>query len=145
MTPSREADGISVARGKWRAIIHRCVKDPVRREYIVNCVSRIVKYELRKLCSDSFSSVLLCKNVEAITCFEWNNVLKEAEEVMPVLLQVLRKCTETPTKRNNTDAVIGVIISILAKHRRPHCSLLQKVISLVLYSGHCSKKVYIVL
>ena len=50
--------------------------------------------------------------------------------------------TEVYGNTYHTDAVIGLIVTLLAKHRRPQLSLFQKIIvSLILYSGHCSKKV----
>ena len=41
----------------------------------------------------------------------------------------------------NHDAIIGVLVSIICRHRRPAASLLQRLISLILYSGHASKRV----
>ena len=38
--------------------------------------------------------------------------------------------------------VIGTCVAILLKHRNPKLSLLQKIISLVLYAGHASKQVH---
>lgn len=117
------------------------MKDPTRMKFIAKCISRVTKFEQQKFCSDSFSSILIRNNVDVLRNFQWNSVLKEAEDTMPVLLEVLNSCTETPTERRNTGAIIGLIISILTKHRQPHACLSQKVISLILYSGHCSKKV----
>ena len=117
------------------------MKNPVRQKYIVECVSRVLKFELKQLCSDNFPSIIRSTNVDNIMQFKWGQVIKEAEQCTPFLLKVLKTCTETPTKRDNTTAIIGCIISILAKHRRPHSCLFQRIVSLLLYSGHCSKKV----
>ena len=141
MTPKRESDVKSIARGNWKIVVSRTLKDPVKREYIVECVGRILKYELRQLCSDKCSSLLRSNKPDDITNFKWINVIEEAQKCMPVLLKLLRKCTETPTERDNVTAVIGVIITILAKHQRPQLSLFQKVVSILLYSGHSSKRV----
>jgi hypothetical protein len=70
--------------------------------------------------------------------------LNEAEKVMLVLIEALRTCLQTRTKHTNTNAIIAVIISIITKHRRSDSCLTQKMISLILYSGHCSKKVSVV-
>ena len=64
LTPSREEDGESIARGNWRAVIRRSMKDPIRQQYIVQCVCRVLKYELCRLCSDSYCSVLTGTDVE---------------------------------------------------------------------------------
>ena len=141
LTPSREQDGKSIARGNWRAVISRSMKNPVRRQYIIQCVGRVLKYELRCLCSDSHSSILASNARDALMSFSWKQLMMEAKDCMPILIQLLSKCVKTPTKRENNVPVIGLIISILAKQRRPQFSLFQKIISLLLYSGRCSKKV----
>ena len=41
----------------------------------------------------------------------------------------------------NTKTVVGVCAAIILKHRQPKMNLLQKIISLILYAGHASKKV----
>ena len=147
MTPTREADGKSTARGNWKAVIARNMRNPERRQFIVGCVGKVLQFELSKLCSDSCKSILRSNKKDVdhlLKSFEWKMLLSEVKETMPVLLNLLTKCTKTPTERNNSDAVIAVIIAILAKHRRPQASLIQKIISILLYSGHCSKKVSIV-
>lgn len=95
LTPSRSADGHSLARGNWKPIIQRAIKDPVRVGFITKCISRVVKYEIQKFCSDKVSSILRDKTADAIRSFTWETVLKEAEAVMPVLIEVLRTCTIT--------------------------------------------------
>ena len=141
ITPSREADAKSTARGNWKAIITRSVKNPKQIAFIVKCVARLLKYELAKLCSNRCDSVLRSNNLDYIKKFEWSSLLVEAKQNTPHLMMVLTKCTETPTKRQNSNCIIGVIIAILAKHRRPQAALIQKLVSLLLYSGHCSKLV----
>lgn len=117
---------------------------PNCREFIVKCIAKEMKYELQKLCSDNFSSVLTSQSIDNITNFNWSLLINEADRVMSTLMQVLSTCTQTHSPRLSTQAVIGTIISILAKHRQPHSCLLQKVISLLLYAGHCSKKVTLI-
>ena len=135
----------SLTRGNWKAVISRNMKDPVKQQYIIECVGRVLKYELQRFCSDSVPSILRSNSIEHIKDFQWAQVIDEAKERMPVLLRVLKKCTETPTQRENENAIIGLIISLLAKLRRPQASLFQKVVSLILYSGHCSKRVRLVI
>ena len=141
MTPSWEGDVKSLARGSWRAAIKRSMKDPTQQLYIVECVGRVIQYEIQRFCSNSHS-ILSSSQVEHIKKFQWNEVIVDAEKCMPVLMKLLGKCLKTPTKRENAIPVTGMIISILAKQRRPQLCLFQKIISLLLYSGRCSKKVY---
>ena len=146
MIPSAlEEDAKSIARGNWRAVISRSMKIPERQSYIVKCVGKVLHFELCTLCSDEYFDFLSGKDVNQFISFKWTNVMDEIKRHMPVLYQLLRKCMETPSERENTDKLIGVIISILAKHRRPQSSLFQKIVSLLLYSGHCSKKVFYII
>lgn len=86
-------------------------------------------------------TILAGNNPEQMKNFKWENVIKNAKIYMPVLLKLLRQCLQTATKRKNETSVTGMIICMLVKHRIPQLCLLQKVVSLLLYSGHCSKKV----
>ncbi len=143
MTPSREADAKSTARGNWKAIITRCMKNDTRCLFIIKCVGRLLKYELSKHCSNNCESVLRSGDADNLMQFIWCKMHSEVKQNMPHLLTILTMCTETPKKRQNSEAIIYLIIAILAKHRRPQASLVQKIISLLLYAGHCSKSVRI--
>ena len=138
ITPSREQDVKSLARRSWQPVIRRSMKDPSRQLYIVNCVARLVKYEMQRFCS---TNILAGNNVGRVQQYQWKHVIAEAEKCMPVFMKLLRKCLETPTERGNITSVTGMIIAILAKHRRPQLCYFQKIVSLLLYSGRCSKKV----
>ena len=58
-----------------------------------------------------------------------------------MLLSILLDATRTRVPRANLHIVIGTCVAILLKHRNPKASLLQKIVSLVLYAGHASKQV----
>ena len=67
--------------------------------------------------------------------------MEELHANAPVLISILRAATKTRVCRSNTNAVVGTCTAILLKHRNPKMGLLQKIISLILYSGHASKQV----
>ena len=50
-------------------------------------------------------------------------------------------CTKTRGDRSNRSAVICTVASILLKFRYPEMSLVHKIITCILYTGHCSKQV----
>ena len=61
------------------------------------------------------------------------------------LTLLLRACiyTSKKTAKSSSDSnrVIGVCAAVIFKHRRPCMSLVQKLISVILYSDHSSKMV----
>ena len=67
----------------------------------------------------------------------------ECFEVAPTLFSLLRSALRTKTSRRNEGMIIVVIAGIISKHRRSCCSLVQQMVSLVLYAGHASKQVSI--
>ena len=65
------------------------------------------------------------------------------EKHAPVLLQILRACTSKKITKSSSDSnrVIGVCAAVIFKHHRTCMSLVQKLISAILHSGHSSKMV----
>lgn len=119
MTPNREADVKSITRRNWKAVISRFMKISNRASFVVDCVGRLLKYELSRCISDSNPSVLRTSDPRCLFDFTWDTVIAEARKTMPYLLRILRQCTKTPTERTNTDAIIAIVISILCKQLRP--------------------------
>jgi hypothetical protein len=44
--------------------------DAIRMKFIAKCISRVAKFEVQKFCSDSHSSILKDKTVDAISEFK---------------------------------------------------------------------------
>ena len=61
----------------------------------------------------------------------------------PVLLMILRACTETKRPRVNRVAVMVMCAALILKHRFSEMSLMQKIISLILYAGNSDKQVIV--
>ena len=95
------------------------------------------------MCSDRVSSVLLSSIPSDIMSFKWNKLIDEMRLHAPTLLCLLECCTATKGYRIvECKAVIGLCTAILCKYRRERANILQKIISLILYSGrHSSKQV----
>ena len=130
-----------LTRGKPKSIIDQCFKDTRYRIHAIEATGRLIHRELMKLCKDDSNSILMSQDSAKLQTFSWSNVLDEAKIHCPSLLYLLRLLTITRTPRSNTDAIIGFILSILCKFRRPSMNLPQKIISLILYNGHSSKQV----
>lgn len=121
---------------------------PSSRANVIAEVGKILVSEVQALCSDSFQSVLRSKDVNDLKTFTWDRVLSEAQDCAPTLLQLLESCTRPASgglPKPNRKAIIGLCICILCRYRRPSMSLFQKIISLILYSGHSAKQVSCVL
>lgn len=118
-------------------MISRCMRDPHKRNHLLKCFGRLLQHEVRSLCSDNTKSILISHATEDMIGFNWSRVIDDAEQVAPTLLYLVRQCM--PTLKENNDSLVGLIIAILVKQRRPSASIFQRMLSLLLYSGHCTK------
>lgn len=115
--------------------------DPQTRHHILEMIGRIIRSEMTVMCSDKTGSVLRSQSMQDLKNFKWKKLISELEKSAPVFLQLLRSCTQTRKPRENRDSVIGMCAAIVLKNRFAKMSLLQKILSLVLYAGHCGKQV----
>lgn len=141
LTPHRKRIGKAVARGSKKAMVEECFKDPVMKKYLVETVGRIVRSELIAMCSVKVSSILLEQSEDVYGDFIWDKIHAEMEVNTPVLLSIFQACTHTRRPRINRKAVIGMCAAILLKYRFFKMSLVQRIISLILYAGHSGKQV----
>ena len=86
-------------------------------------------------------SFLSSQSKDDLKEFQWERLHRELSLKAPVLLSILLDATRTRVPRLNLYIVIGTCVAILLKHHNPKASLLQKIVSLVLYAGHASKQV----
>ncbi len=121
-----------------------CLKDPATRKYLLKRIGVLVRNELISMCSDSTSSILRGQCVSELRDFSWEKLLTELEANAPVFLSILRESTRTRRPRPNRDAMMGMCATMLLKHRFSKMSLVQRVLSLILYAGHSGKRVYTV-
>ena len=142
LTPSRKHLGKAVAHKRKMAVARECCKDSGTLKYIVAILGSKMRKEIRTMCSDSTKSFLQSQSKEKLTTgLCWDQLHSELSKNAPTLLTFLQACTKTRVPRTNTKAVVGVCAAIILKHRQPKMNLLQKIISLILYAGHASKKV----
>ena len=98
---------------------------------------------MKVMVSDKVNSILRSQSANELKPFDWNLLIEELTLHAPYLLNILTGITKTNTPRTNQSAIIGVCTAILLKHRYNRMSLVQKILSIVLYSGHASKQVTI--
>ena len=101
----------------------------------------MLRQELKMMCSDSTQSVLRTQSLSDNPTFSWSTIYSELQLHAPLLFNLLSSLTRTRHVRSNQKAVMCVCAAVLLKYRFPQMSLLQKVVSLIMYAGHASKQV----
>ena len=110
---------------------------------------------MKVLSSKKGSSLLRDRSVESIKSISWDGLAEEIQRKAPTLYGVLWACVSMKrrkrkrkgrpmkaTKESPSDiAVLGVCTAILLRHHNQHMILLQRIIALILHSGHSSKQV----
>ena len=127
------------------AIVTHCLKDATVRQHIITKVGKLLQSEVATLCSNRCNSALRCPSNEQILSFEWVRVLQEMQEHAPTLLSLLRSATQTRRERPNQDAVIAMCTAMMCKLRNSEVNAAQKTLSLILFGGHASKQVCMLL
>ena len=138
ITPSRKPGVKAYARKLRKSVALECVKDLSSRDHAIQHFYGIVNQELKYLCSDRVNSVLRSRDIENFT---WERLLDELKSNAPTFWGFLKTCFHTRTPRQNSDAVMGFCSAIILKHRYNRMNVVQKILSLVLYSGHAGKQV----
>ena len=123
------------------SMARECLKDPVTRSHVLNQLGVIIRKEIKSMASDTTGSILRSQCVDDVKSFTWRKVTNELAIYAPTLLQILKAVTDTKTERRNRDATIAVCASVLLKYRYQNMSFVQKIVSLILYTGHSSKQV----
>lgn len=125
--------------------MEECVKNPTTKRFLVKKLVQLLRKEMKKMCSDDVCSVLQNKSSEALCKFSWESLIKELSNNAPILLHILQGCTKTRKPRINREATIGICAAILLRFRYARMSLVQKILSLVLYAGHSAKQVQLLI
>lgn len=106
---------------------------------MIRKVQTIVHKEVQSLCSNKVNSVLRRADIRN---FSWDLLLNEVKMHAPLFYAIMQSCVHTTTPRDNKKPVMGICIAVLLKHRFHKMSLIQKIISVVLYVGHTGKEVH---
>ena len=124
------------------AIAKQCTRDARTREHTIAALGKIMCKKMKKLCSEEVKSV---QRAQSLKQFNWSDIVKEAEEHTPSMVQLLRAVTakggKSPANRKRQDNIIGVLLCILCKYRNPKMMIFQRVLSVILYAGHSAKQV----
>ena len=78
----------------------------------MKCVGKVLHFKLHKY---KYFHFLSDSDVNQLASFKCVYMMDEIKRHMPILFEPIRKSMEIPTEQENTNALIGVIILILAK------------------------------
>ena len=141
LTPKCKHLGKAVAHRSQKTIAVECIKDPITRKHVVRLIGKEFCKEIQFMASENAQSVLCSQSAEDLKEFKWDTLHAKLSNKAPILQSILLAATNTRVPRPNAHIVVGTCAAILLKHRNPKMSLLQKIISFVLYAGHASKQV----
>ena len=155
LTPSRKKLGKILVHGSKASIIRECLNDESMRKLMISQIGSVLRNKIRVLCSNKFGSIIKSK-AEDVKRYSSNRVVQEMKSGAPILLQLLRSCIMTTRRKRDLirksnvnklslnkrqNSIIATCAAVLCKFRCPSKSLLQKVISIILYAGNSSKMV----
>jgi len=123
------------------AVVDHCFKDDKIKDHAVNKVASMIHDEIKKMCSHTVNSIL--QRTSATSSFQWVDLINELEVHAPTLMTILNSATKTRCYRCNRSGVIGMCAAMLLRFRYSRMSLVQKLISIILYVGHSGKQLSI--
>ena len=119
-------------------LLLNAMRNELSCKHALTILCRLIHKEIRSIASSKMQSTLLFQSKKSISEFQWKNIKAEISNPAPMLLTA---ATKTRSKRQNQTEAIGMCFAMILKHRNPNLNLLQKIISLILFSGHASKQV----
>jgi hypothetical protein len=143
LSPKVKKIGKILARStnKYKCLANESLKNENIRQWVIIGIGKLLQYELKKICSDNANSILQSKDKEHISKLPWNEILAEIVKYCPTLFFLLTKCTTTSHSKFNQQHLVCTIVCMLCKFRRSNMSLLQRVVTTLLYSSHAGSMV----
>ena len=138
-TPRRRKLTHILVKGKPQSLVNQVMKDPRYLTLLLTKVGMLIKQEISTLCSDNVYSVF--SNIESLSSFSWEKVMQEAEKYAPSFLKILLTALWKEKESNCVHHIAGLVLSIFCCFRRRSRNTVQRIISIILYAGHCSKQV----
>ena len=106
------------------------------KPHIIAQVAKFIRVEMKNICSVAHNSILRGQH-DQIKLFNWESILTEFEQNVPTLILLLRYLMP---KANGK--FLSFIVAIILKKRCKHMSLVQRVISVMLYGNATQKEVH---
>ena len=144
----------SIARRRYSALARQVMRNPKTRDHCLNTLEKDIQKELTCVVSlKKGTSCLRYKSLQALQSFTWEKLHRELKVKAPTLHQVLMGCINVRQRervrkgphrkstRVHKHAVLGICAAILLRHRNQNLNLVQRLLSLILNSGHAGKQV----
>ena len=141
LTPQRKKLGKAVARRSHQSIAIECLRNKNSCSHAMIILCSMIYKEIKSFSSNKAQSTLEYQSQKSIYNWEWETVHMECSSHAPLLLRILTAATRTKLERRNQTMVIVMCFAMIVKLRNPSLNILQKIISLIPYSGHSSKQV----
>ena len=147
-----------LARHSHLTIARQALKDQKIRSILLRLLVTDLQSELKKMCTLKSNSCLRQRSITALSSFTWDKLLSEMASVAPTVLQILQGCATVKRRKRlakkgirkgkmpkssarKDSAVVGMCTAILLRHRSQRMNLVQRLLSVILHSGHASKEV----
>jgi len=128
---------VSLATGRYRLAATSVFYFTKTHAYVITSVARQIRLEMKKICGVRDKSLLRCGN-DGIELFNWSALWEEFTIRVPTLVKFLQKLLP-----QSSNIFLSCIICQMLKERCKHMSLLQRVISVLLYGHGTSQQVFI--
>ena len=144
----------SVGRRNHPAIARQVMRNPKTKAICLNLLEKDIQKDLTVLASKK--GRVLClrqKTLDALQSFTWEKLHLDLKMKAPTLYRVLQACVNvhrrkhagktghTKTHCTHNSVVLGMCAALILRHRNQHLNLVQRIISLILHSGHTGKQV----
>jgi hypothetical protein len=140
-TPNRRKLTKLIIKGKPTSVANHIMKDPRYLPALLRRVGQSIGKEVVSLCSDKVASSFGKSKVSDLMCIDWGKMIEEVKVHAPCWSSMILSCFRTLNKNKRSDPLVLMIVSLLCNFRKRSMNVIQKVISIILYAGHCSKKV----
>ena len=141
--------GRALAGGHIPSVAKAAMDHRGLREAILQLVLNKIGAECTTLCKRSPPSLFRKIAVEELMEFRWEKLIADLCTKAPLLLQILSSIVSTNDHRNRQKAGaahypgICMAIAVILKERNREMCGVQSLISLLLFSAHAEKKVYL--
>ncbi len=143
ITPTRRMMCRPLIRRNYRSFAATAIRNYLTRNALLNHFGQMLQNEVSSLCSSRAQSVIGRSPKNVLLDFRGtiDTLMVDMRTRAPTLLSLLKHASRTRRPRVGTNLIIAMIVSLLCKHRKSNVCQLQRIISLILYTGHSSKQV----
>lgn len=124
-----------LSRGNFKSAAENLVKHDQLDQHIMQSLCHQIRVEMDEICSLNHNSMLR-DQYEALKCFSWETLWFEFSQKVPSLVNLLQGILPKANK-----SFLSFLIAIVLKKRCKHMSLVQRMISILLYENATNKQV----